>query len=269
MKQEPIELLRKFKESQEQIKDEKTKVQDVLFYGSINLSKNDDDLSNIKNEPLFLVKKEVNGKVELEFFTDKGSIAKVGEDGNIIINEKYKDMINSNEFLLQLKDIMPLSLNELEKIKNKQSDKVNTKNNKEEEQELEEQRVDDSKNDIEIDLSKKITRTQTFKDLVPEAGKCDKVKVRRLDGTRFEFYGIGKDGEEIQLTSLEQTEGTNPSESIVEVNKDGSKVENNQVLTMVKIKSGTNVGKQNEGFSVDIGEARNTRSKILGKRYKQ
>lgn len=263
MKQEPIELLRKFKEEQENIKDKETTIKDVLYYGNIHLTEGNEDLQDEKEEKLFLLKKETNGKIELEFHTNNGIVATIGEEGNIIIDEKYKDKINSGNFLLQLKDVMPLSLNELEMVKSKSTKKKDfvKKETKEEdekqelEQEEEKNTNNDGKNDIEIDLGRKITRTQTFRDLVPEAAKCDKVKVKRIDGTRFEFYGVGKEGEKIELTSLEQTEGTNPSESIVEVNKDGSKVETNQVLTMVKIKNGRNVGRQNEGFSVDIGQA--------------
>lgn len=54
---------------------------------------------------------------------------------------------------------------------------------------------------------------------------------------------------------MEITEGTNPTESIVEINEDGSRVTKNQVQAMFRIKGGNNIGLGNEGFAIDTGEA--------------
>lgn len=257
---EVIEKLRNFKENQEAtISNEQEKIIDVSFYGKINLSKNDADKSNEKEEDLYLVKKEVNGKTVLEFSTNNGMLATVNENGEIKIGENYKELINEKELLLQLQKVMPLSLEKLEEIeKNRQAKNSKETSNKENKQNSKEQKepqlYKENAKDVKIDLNKKITETKTFSDLVPEVkekGIID-VRVRRTDNTKFEFIGINNDGEEIELQTLQQTEGTNPNKDIIEVNNDGSKVQKDQVMTMIKIISGNNQGRQDEGFTVNL-----------------
>ena len=113
------------------------------------------------------------------------------------------------------------------------------------------QYIENSKDAI-INLDKKITETKTFRELVPELkekGIVD-VRVRRVDNTRFEFIGINNAGEIVRLESLEQTEGTNPNEDIIKVNEDGSSVEKEKTMTMLKIKPGENEQNSNEGFAM-------------------
>ena len=57
-----------------------------------------------------------------------------------------------------------------------------------------------------------------------------------MDATKFELIGITKEGQEVPFETLEQTEGTNPNKDIVKVNQDGSRVQQEQVLTMLKIR---------------------------------
>lgn len=119
-----------------------------------------------------------------------------------------------------------------------------------------EQHISSNNNDIEIDLTKKITNNKNFVDLVPEVKEkgCKQVKIHQTDYASYEFYGIGENNELIQLKSLEITEGTDPTENIVETNEDGSKVTKNQVQAMFRIKGGNNTGLGNEGFAIDTGE---------------
>lgn len=260
---EVLENLREFKVSQEVSISSEEKVIDVSYYGKINLSKNDSDINNEKKEDLYLVKKEVNGKIELEFYTNNGVIAVVGKEGQIKINEAYKELINDKEFLLQLEKVMPLSLAKLEELEKKRNqeksldDKQTKQENTKEESKINEpkQYIENPK-DAKIDMNKKITETKTFSELVPEVkekGIID-VRARRIDNTKFELIGINKEGQEIQLETLKQTEGTNPNKDIIEVSGDGSRVKQNQVMTILKIKNGENQGKQDEGFTVNLGE---------------
>lgn len=255
--EELLEKLREFKKEQENsVQNKEEKILDISYYGKINLSKNDEKLSNEKQEELYLVEREVNGKIEYEFHTNIGIIAKVQEDGEIKICENYKELINTKEFLLQLEKVMPLSLEKLEKIQSRKSQKqINSKSKDKQEQTEEKILYKENQKDAKIDMKKKITETKTFADLVPEVkqkGIVD-VRVRRVDETKFEFIGINGKGEEIPIESLKQTEGTNPKEEIIEVNSDGSQVTKNQALTMLKINKGENQGREDEGFSVDIG----------------
>lgn len=211
-------------------------------------------------EELYLVKKEVEGRTVQEFHTSNGVIATVGEEGQIEICEKYKQLINSNEFLLQLRDVMPLSLENLEEIESRNKEAVQTKNQEQARKSVKdleqgEQYIENPK-DAVINLDKKITAAKTFKELVPEVkqkGVVD-VRVRRVDNTRFEFIGINEFGEIVRLESLEQTEGTNPNEDIVKVNEDGSSVGKEKAMTMLKIKPGKNEQNSNEGFAITLGE---------------
>lgn len=104
-------------------------------------------------------------------------------------------------------------------------------------------------------MNKKITKTKSFSDLVPEVHEkgIQEIIVRRKDNTQFEFIGINEFGEEIELNTLSMTEGTNPNKDIINVSGDGKKVEENQVMTILKIENGENEGKQNEGFTVTLG----------------
>lgn len=253
--QEVIKRIREFKSKQEEGIQNGT-ILDIIYYGKINLSKNDADIENQTVEEIYLVKKEVNGKTVQEFHTNNGTIATVGEEGTIEITENYRKLINSNEFLLQLRNARPVSLEKLEEIESENKESTKSEAHKEDKkQEKKEQYIENPKDPI-IDLDKKITATKTFKELVPEVkqkGAVD-VRARRIDNTRFEIIGINEYGEIIRLESLEQTEGTNPNEDIVKVNEDGSKVQKEKVSTMIKIKPGENEQKSNEGFTITLGE---------------
>lgn len=258
--EEVIDHIREIKAREEKsLNTENEAILDIIYYGKINLSKNDADLNNQTVEELYLVKKEVEGKIVQEFHTNNGVIANVSEEGEIIIYEKYKQLINSNEFLLQLRDVLPLSLEKLEAEESKKLEdtEIETKkHDKEQGREKEKEQYVENPKDAVINLDKKITATKTFGQLVPEVkekGVVD-VRVRRIDNTRFEFIGINEFGEIVKLESLQQTEGTNPNEDIVKVNEDGSKVEKEKAMTMLKIKPGKNEQNSNEGFTITLGE---------------
>lgn len=257
-----IEKLREFKTKQEVNIDKGETILDISYYGEIVLSKNDIELSNERKEGLYLVKKETNGKIEFEFRIDLGIVATINDEGQIQINKDFRELINEKEFLLQLKSITPLSLEkleELEKDTKKEVDKkmqtAKTEGKDEKEERNTPSKYIENPKDMKIDLSKKITEKENFYDLVPEArqkGVVD-VVVRTKDNLTFEIIGVNSVGEEVNLQTLEQTEGTNPSKNILAINADGSTVKEDQVSTILKIKNGENEGKQNEGFAIKIG----------------
>lgn len=266
---ELIENLREFKALQERNISENEAIIDVSYYGRINLSKKDNDISNERKEDLYLVKKEINGKIELVFCTNNGKIATVGEDGQITIAPGYVGLINEKEFLLQLRTIMPVSLEKLQEIEQKRTNKQGqnkeetSKSNvetsksevKEQDNSQEPKKYIPNAKDVKIDMNKKITETKTFAELVPEVKQKGIVDVvaRRTKNMEFEMIGINSQGEELPLTTLVQTEGTNPTKDIIEINQDGSQVKKEQVMTMLKIKNGENQAKQDEGFTINLG----------------
>lgn len=103
---EILKELKEFKLNLENnIADDKTQVMDVSYYGEMNLSKEE-------KQNIYLVEKEVDGKIEHEFRTNDGVIATVGEDNVITISEQYKGIISEKEFLV----LKPLSLEKLEEL---------------------------------------------------------------------------------------------------------------------------------------------------------
>lgn len=257
-----IEKLRRFKTNEESNIDKGETILDINYYGEIVLSKNDTELSNERKEDLYLVKKETNGKIEFEFRIELGIVATINDEGQIQISEEFKELINENEFFLQLNSITPLSLEKLEELERETKTVVDEKMQTIQAEEKTEKgerntpsKYIENPKDVKIDLSKKITEKENFYDLVPEArekGVVD-VVVRTKNNLTFEIIGVNSVGEEINLQTLEQTEGTNPSKNILEINADGSTVKEDQVSTILKIKNGENEGKQNEGFAIKIG----------------
>lgn len=218
---------------QKELEDNKElgKIVNISYYGKINLEGND-------AVSIYLVEKEIDGKVQREIQTENRNIATIDNENVIHTTDDC-----SKELLNQLKDVSPISLKVLEE----------RYNNKEENIQPDKKAIENSK-DIEIDMDKKITQTKTFEQLVPEIKEkeIESVKVRRLGMTSFEFYGIGKNGQEIAIESLKLVEGTNPNKEIYEVNKDGSKVNKDNVFAMFKIENGTNEQAGNEGFTIDL-----------------
>lgn len=268
---ELLENLREFKKEQEAGLEKEAKIIDVSYYGKVTLSKNDGDIQNERKEDLYLVKKEINRKTELEFKSNSRVIAVVDKEGQISIAPQYRELINEKEFLLQLENVMPMSLEKLEEISKKRLEKnkikVNSKPNKEQSKEDTQKETKEAQGerknkyienakDAKIDMNKKITETKTFADLVPEVKQkgIQDVRIRRTKNSKFEIIGIDSEGYETPLQTLEQTEGTNPAKDIIKVNGNGEEVREEQVTTMLKIKNGENQGKQNEGFTVKLGQ---------------
>lgn len=267
-------LLNKLQEFKKEVEKDNSKiiVIDISYYGEINLP-NNIDKSKVIKEDLYLVEKEEDGKIEKEFCTKYGTIAKV-EDGQIRISEQYRGLIDEVELLSKLKEILPLSLTKLEELEQKRESTVRERNisknknektsdNKEDEIEKGEEEKKNAigerplykpnPKDVELDSTQKVTETKTIKDLIPEARGLDKIIARRKNNGQFEIIGVNGQGEEVELKSLEQTEGTNPNKDIVDIDKNG-KARKEQAKTILKIRDGQNYGKQNEILSISLGD---------------
>ena len=108
-----LEKLRTEKENLLQDLEENQEIIDVLYYGEIVISKNDAEKKNEKKIDLYLVKKQVDGKDVMELNTNGEKFAIIDKENRIIIQDKFKMLINEKEILLQLRNIMPMSLNKL------------------------------------------------------------------------------------------------------------------------------------------------------------
>lgn len=104
-----------------------------------------------------------------------------------------------------------------------------------------------------IKPNERITDNKTFEQIAEINGEYEKVYVvaansKTKGNTKFHFMGVTKDGEVEQIEGLEPKEGTSTGKKIININRDGSKVEEEQVSALFT------VGGKNEGFSVNIGQ---------------
>lgn len=263
-----LERLENTLEEEANEKNEECKIIDIKYYKHITFDK-----VKGEEEPLYLIEKEVDGKIVKQLQAGDRVIADILEDNTIILREDIKD--KSTMILMHLNNVTPTSLRELQereklrKLEQKQEQKTqNKKENKENSKNQEEQKENNYQNPYsiaEIDIDKPIVGNKSFRDLVPEIKEkeVEKVKVRRtglgLDNG-FEFYGIGKNGEYIKLETLKRTEATNQTKEVNEIKDKGqnSKVEKNGVSAMFKITNGTNEGHGNEGFTIDLSDGTGT-----------
>lgn len=260
-----LERLENTLEEEANEKNEECKIIDIKYYKHITFDK-----VKGEEEPLYLIEKEVDGKIVKLLQAGDRVIADVLEDNTITLREDVKD--KSTMILMHLNNITPISLRELQereelrKLEQKQEQKTqNKKENKENSKKQEEQKENNYQNPYsiaEIDLDKPIVGKKSFRDLVPEVKEkeVEKVKVRRTGlGTDngFEFYGIGKNGEYIKLETLKRTEATNQSKEVNEIQNNG-KVEKNGVSAMFRLTNGTNEGHGNEGFTIDLSDGTGT-----------
>ena len=266
-----MELLKELEELENRLeqeaneKNEKCKIIDIKYYKHITFDKVEGE-----EVPLYLIEKEVDGRIVRELQAGDRVIADILEDNTIILREDIKD--KSTMILMHSNNITPTSLRELqereeldkteERQQEKEQNKKEDKENKKEQEKQKENNYQNPYSIAEIDLDKPIVGKKSFRDLVPEVKEkeVEKVKVRRTGlGTDngFEFYGIGKNGEYIKLETLKRTEATNQSKEVNEIQNNG-KVEKNGVSAMFRLTNGTNEGHGNEGFTIDLSDGTGT-----------
>ena len=200
-------------------------------------------------------------------------------------NEKYKDVEGLVESLQSLDKQGILDLNEIEqerleqvakelgitvekikKISEIDSEKTVEDNEKEnlekdknpdkEKKTLSKKQVESISTKQEIKTEQKVTDKDTMASLLNVQGKgyrkiaivySDKFK-EAGNTTKFSFVGIKQDGSAEKIDTIEQAYGTNPTINVHSVNRDGSKIEEEKVNSIFKIK-----GKTETQIAVDIG----------------
>lgn len=233
-----MELKEELEKLKQQLEEEATKhhmnchVLDIKYYKPVTF-----DQIKGKEQPLYLVEKEVNGKTEKQLQLGDMIIADIVEGNSIQIREEFSHLLKEQDILIELKNTMPTSLNHLEKEQEEKRESEPQKEANEELQQDSSKEIDEAKTidhnpkDAEIDMDKKITATKTFADLVPEVKEkqIEKVRVRRLDGTRFEFYGEDSLGQEVAIESLRMVEGTNQKRTEKDIQEFAQKERNPEV----------------------------------------
>ena len=279
MEKEQLQKMQKLKKKVEEQKvkesEQKIIVEVILYYGKIQIKGKKEKQEEVE---IYGIKEKIGKKEQIKFYANNKVIATVGKEGTIQIVPKFADQIKEVEFLAklerakeQLQDKEPISLEELEQkeqqrqkgvgTKQKKKSKQKNKEEKEQEKKKEEEKEDlpkkaIGKNDREIKMNQHITPDKTIADIIPEIKEkgCKKVKIRTYNNINFQVYGIDKDGNEIELKSLQQTEGTNPTQAMIKISGDGTKMEQTKVSTMLKIQAGKNEKTENEGLGIKVGE---------------
>ena len=109
----------------------------------------------------------------------------------------------------------------------------------------------------EIKTNQKVTDKDTMASLLNVEGKgyvkiavvySDKLKDNE-NTTGFTFVGIKSDGSAEKIDTLEQAYGNNPTKNVQTMNRDGSKIEEDKVNSIFRIK-----GKDEEQLAVNIGQ---------------
>lgn len=130
------------------------------------------------------------------------------------------------------------------------------KNPDKEKKTLSKKQVESISTKQEIKTEQKVTDKDTMASLLNVQGKgyrkiaivySDKFK-EAGNTTKFSFVGIKQDGSAEKIDTIEQAYGTNPTKNVHSVNRDGSKIEEEKVNSIFKIK-----GKTETQIAVDIG----------------
>lgn len=112
---------------------------------------------------------------------------------------------------------------------------------------------DDIKSCSTINPKERITDAESFENIANVTGQYTKIFVvssnRNTEGnSRFAFWGLTPDGRAEQIPGLEERDGVNTGKSIYSINRDGSRVAEEQTSALFTLPGGK------EGFSVTIGQ---------------
>lgn len=214
-----------------------TQVKDIEYLDTILL---DTEKGKVQTA-LFLVTEEIEGEEKQFYYLENEKVAIKDENMGVIFTEKFV-----NHPLLNL-------IQEKQEETTQESLKLSTEQEREEENIAE--AMGEKKEHIssytEIDANAKVTATENFYQLVPEAKKFAKVAIVRTSGksAMFHFVGITNEGKAKEFESLRPTEGINPSQEVFSMNRDGSKIESTTVSAMYLLK-----GEQDEGLSIKLDQ---------------
>lgn len=236
------------------------KVLNVKYLGVINLENEEKGIYLVIEQKV----REDGALAQVErYYTEDGEF--LGGNNNsdqydfILLNEKY---MNNKDILEKLQSLDKEGILDLNKIEQERMEEV-AKELEITDKELEKMSEIDSEKEIEkistkseIYTNQKVTDKETMASILNVQDKgykkiaiiySDKMKD---DGntTRFSFVGIKEDGTAEKIDTIEQAYGKNPNKEINSVNRDGSKVGQEQVNSIYRIK-----GREETQIAVDIG----------------
>lgn len=262
---------------------EKNQVVDVKYLGTIEYNGEKKQIYSVLEQH-----EKVDGaKIDVErYYTEAGEFLggnnKADGYNFIILDEKHQ---NEQKLLQSLNDLDKEGLTSLKKIEEerleeiatslgiskeeiKKISEINLEENqkeiegekvgkqKEEKEVLSKEEVEEISTKTEIETNQKVTDNETIAQMLNIQDKgyksigivySDKLKDNN-NSTRFSIVGIKEDGSAEKIDTLEQGYGSNPTKNINTINRDGSKVEQEQVNSIFKVK-----GKKETQLAVDIG----------------
>lgn len=183
------------------------------------------------------------------------------EDLNQIEDERIEEIAKSLGISKEeIEKLCEIDVEEKERDKENKEDvskrKGKSKQNKEEKETLSKEEVEKISTKSEIKTNTKVTDKETIAELLNVQSKgyksigivySDKLK-ENGNNTRFSIVGIKEDGSAEKIDTLEQGYGSNPSKKINSLNREGNKVEEEQVNSIFRVK-----GKKETELAVDIG----------------
>lgn len=259
------------KEADRQEKLPESRVLDVKYLGEIGIG----DIYLIIEQ-----RQDKNGNlIQIErYCTEDGEV--IGGNNRadnydfVLLSEKYKDRPElleqlqslDKEEMLDLSKIeqkrleevakeLGMTVEELEKIAEVDSEKGIEKG--ENEEEISKKEIEKMTTKTEIDVSQKVTDKETMASLLAVQDKgykkiavvySDKLQEDK-NSTRFCFVGIKEDGTAEKIDSMEQRYGKNPSKKVNSLNRDGSEIQEKNVQSIYQIK-----GDNEKQMAVNIGQ---------------
>lgn len=259
------------KEADRQEKLPESRVLDVKYLGEIGIG----DIYLIIEQ-----RQDKNGNlIQIErYCTEDGEV--IGGNNRadnydfVLLSEKYKDRpelleqlqsLDKGEMLdlskieqKRLEEVakeLGMTVEELEKIAEVDSEKGIEKG--ENEEEISKKEIEKMTTKTEIDVSQKVTDKETMASLLAVQDKgykkiavvySDKLQEDK-NSTRFCFVGIKEDGTAEKIDSMEQRYGKNPSKKVNSLNRDGSEIQEKNVQSIYQIK-----GDNEKQMAVNIGQ---------------
>ena len=207
---------------------------------------------------IILDEKHLNEKELLE------DLEELDKSGELDLNKLEDEWLDEIALTLgidkeHIKAMSEIDADELIKLKEEEKeteDKTNRNNDKTNKETISKKQMDKVSTKTEISTSQKVTDNETMSQLLKVSDKgYKKIAIIDTDNfrdstntTRFSIVGIKEDGTAERIDTLEQGYGVTPTKQVNAVNRDGTKVEKQQVNSIFKIK-----GEKEKQISVKIG----------------
>lgn len=261
--EERVDTMRSLRDIlEEQIQKEKEvaqqKIFDIVYLGTIEVPEIIEGKEVVVQKELYQITRNQDGHFLIQYYIEDDLIAIEDSLLGILPEQDYLTKTELiDQIILRKEDpnAEPISLNEKEE---ERIEKLSLVTNKPKE-EIRAYTEADIKNihfAAEIDADEKVTKTQDFYDLVPDAKNYVKIGVvanhSSLEGnTMFHVVGITEKGEVKQLEGIEPQEGISPTNPITQMNRDGSEITKENVSALFFFPGIKN--NQQDGLAIRIG----------------